>query len=93
MSVQFIYDYVDRLIRAGLKSFENSEGALKQGREAEAHAFAMAALAYLQSALHLAPKRTEQIVPNVHVLLERINGIPPQAMTNTIPTLPPLSKE
>lgn len=92
VSVEYIYAYVDRLIRAGLKSFENSENALKQGRDAEAHAFALAALAYLQSALHLAPKRTEQVVPNIHTIISTINTIPPQGMTHSIPTLPPIQK-
>jgi hypothetical protein len=93
VSVEYIYSYVDRLIRAGLKSVANSENAMQQGREAEAHAFALAALAYLQSALHLAPKRTEQVVPNIHSIIEKINGIPPESLKHHMSPLPPLSKE
>jgi hypothetical protein len=47
VSVEYIYNYVDSLIRAGKTSAENSSVAKQAGRDSEASAFAFAALAYL----------------------------------------------
>jgi len=74
--VSYIYSYVDSLLRASQESAQNSELASKQGHTLEASAFAFAALAYLQSAISIAPKRVQSILPNAQEMIQQLNNLP-----------------
>ncbi len=47
VSVSYIYEFVDSLLRAAQETARNSQEAQKAGHKLEASAFALAALAYL----------------------------------------------
>lgn len=80
VSVEYIYNYVDSLIRAGKTSAENSSVAKQAGRDTEASAFAFAALAYLQSANSLAPRRVKTVLPNIDEMIAILNTYPSKSM-------------
>lgn len=59
-----VYDRVDAILRQAIASVQDCINANAQGRSLESEVFAMQALAYLESAYAIAPKRTREIIPD-----------------------------
>lgn len=78
LPVSDVYRYVDALIRASKEAATNSQRAMQLGQQEEASAFAFAAMAYLQSAQMLAPKRVASVVPDAQQMIDAINKMPSQ---------------
>lgn len=70
-----VYESVDTILRQAMSACQDSMVAQQQGRSLESQVFAMQALAYLESANAVAPKRTRELIPDLDAKIQSMRAI------------------